>query len=117
MQGVRTEMISFLSALLTGMTVACVYWCIRKFRRVIRHSLTAVAVEDALYWAGAAIYVFAQIYYAESGSIRWYFVVGTGAGVLVFLLFVRLAGKTLARRNGKRKKKSVKTIEIKGKKR
>lgn len=117
MQGIRAEMISFLAAFLTGMTVACVYWCIRKLRRVVRHSLKLIAVEDAAYWVFSAVYVFAQMYYTESGRIRWYFAVGAGLGIVMFLLFIGLVGKALARRDGKREKKSTKGIEIKGKKR
>lgn len=93
MQGLRTEMIAFLTAFLTGMIVACAYLCIRKLRRVIRHSLTAIAVEDGVYWIGTAVYIFVQIYFTSSGSIRWYFVIGTVLGLLVFLLFGKLFRK------------------------
>lgn len=86
-------MTAFLTALLTGMIVGCAYMCIRKLRRVIRHSLTAVAVEDGLYWICTAIYIFVQIYLTSSGSIRWYFVIGTALGLLVFLLIGRLFHK------------------------
>lgn len=117
MQGLRAEIVSFLAAFLTGMTAVCIYWCIRKLRRVIRHSLTAVAVEDAVYWIGMAVYVFVQIYYTSSGSIRWYFVIGVLLGVLSFLLLGRLLQKIGRRLSGKREKKSGKTIEIREKKR
>ncbi|MDO4312255.1 MAG: spore cortex biosynthesis protein YabQ [Eubacteriales bacterium] len=106
MLGLREEIASFLTAFLTGMTVACVYLCIRKLRRVIRHSLAAVTVEDALYWIGTAVYIFVQIYHTSSGSIRWYFVIGMLLGLMVFLLLVRLIGKAGNSLYKKRKKKS-----------
>ena len=93
MQGLRVEMIAFLTAMLTGMIVGCAYLCIRKLRRIIRHSLTAVAVEDGLYWTCTAIYIFVQIYSTSNGSIRWYFVIGTALGLLIFLLFGKLFRK------------------------
>lgn len=106
MQGLRTEMTAFLTAFLTGMIVVCVYSCVRKLRRVIRHSLAAVTIEDALYWIGTAIYIFVQIYYTSSGSIRWYFVIGTMLGLFVYLLLEKMVGKLGARLDKKRKKKS-----------
>lgn len=93
MQGLRTEMVAFLTAFLTGMIVACAYLCIRKLRRVVPHSLTVIAVEDGLYWTGTAVYIFIQIYSTSSGSIRWYFVIGAGLGLLVFLLLGRILQK------------------------
>ena len=108
MQGLRTEMIAFLTAFLTGMIAACAYLCVRKLRRVIRHSLTAVAVEDGLYWTGTSVYIFVQIYSTSSGSIRWYFVIGAGLGLIVFLLFVRFFLKIGAGFYKKRNEKSAK---------
>lgn len=108
MQGLRTEIIAFLTAFLTGMIAACAYLCIRKLRRVIMHSLTAVAVEDGMYWTCTSVYIFAQIYSTSSGSIRWYFVVGTGLGLLVFLLFWKLLRKIGAGLYKKRNEKTAK---------
>ncbi len=96
MQGLRTEIAAFLTAFLTGMTVACAYLCIRKLRRVIPHSLSVIAVEDGIYWVGTAIYIFVQIYSTSSGSIRWYFIIGAGAGLLVFMLAGRVFRKIRA---------------------
>ena len=87
MKAIGSEGIAFLQALLAGMIVYSVYLCVRKLRRVIRHSLTAVAIEDALFWLASAIYLFVQIYYTSNGSIRWYFVLGVvlGAGIVFAL--------------------------------
>lgn len=108
MQGLRTEMAAFLTACLTGMIAACAYLCIRKLRRVIPHTLTAIAVEDGVYWVSTAIYIFVQIYVTSSGSIRWYFVIGTGAGLLVFMLLGRIFRKIGAGLYKKRNEKSSK---------
>ena len=108
MQGLRTEVTAFLTAFLTGMIVVCAYVCIRKFRRVIRHTLTMVAVEDGLSWTGTAVYIFTQIYSTSSGSIRWYFVIGAGLGTAVFLLFGRVFGNVWSKCIKKRSEKSRK---------
>lgn len=106
MQGLRVEGMAFLTALLTGMTAACAYLCIRKLRRVIRHSRAAVTAEDGLYWIAASLYVFVQMYHTSSGSIRWYFIIGAGLGILLFFLSGRLIGKMISERRKKRRKKS-----------
>lgn len=86
MLGLREEAVSFLTAVLAGMIVTCGYLCLRRLRRVIPHSLAVIAIEDALFWLCTAVYLFVQIYHTSSGSIRWYFVVGTIAGMSVMLI-------------------------------
>lgn len=108
MQGLKMELFAFLTAFFSGMTVACAYLCIRKLRRVIPHSLAAVGVEDGIYWTGTAIYIFAQIYSASSGGIRWYFVIGAGLGLLAFLLSGRLFRKLGSRLYKKKKQENRK---------
>lgn len=84
MSGLGAEGMAFVQACLSGMIVYTGYACIRKLRRVWKHNLVAVAVEDVLFWIAAAIFLFVQIYYTSDGSIRWYFVLGVviGAGIL-----------------------------------
>lgn len=109
MDGLEIEMAAFLAAILAGMTGACTYLCIRKFRRVVPHSLAAIAVEDGIYWVGTAIYMFVQIYKTSSGSIRWYFVTGVILGVWIFLAIqrigVRMMNRVYKRHDKKRAKK------------
>ena len=46
MYGIEVEGLSFLEAVLTGMTVCSVYTCLRALRRIIRHTPAAIAAED-----------------------------------------------------------------------
>lgn len=87
MSGVETEGMAFVQACLSGMIVYSGYYCIRKLRRVWKHNLLAIAIEDIVFWIVAAIFLFVQIYYTSDGSIRWYFVLGVvlGAGTLLVL--------------------------------
>lgn len=115
MLGLRTEMAAFLTAVLTGMIAVCAYDCIRQLRRLIPHSLTAIAAEDGAYWLGIAVYIFVQIYSTSSGSIRWYFVLGVILGILIFMMLGGLFRKLEA--GLYKKKKSRKGIEVIPKKR
>ena len=81
MPEIRGEVIVFLSAILTGVIVRLSYRCISCFRQIIKHSYFAMGIEDLIFWVSCAFYVFVQIYYTSSGSIRWYFVLGIVLGV------------------------------------
>lgn len=56
MFGIEAEGLVFVQALVTGMIVYDAYVCIRKFRRIIRHNLFAIAVEDVLFWLGMSLF-------------------------------------------------------------
>lgn len=90
MSGLKIEGMAFLTAVLTGMIVVCGYTCIRKLRRVIPHSDIMTSIEDVVYWLVTAVYVFVQIFYTSSGSIRWYFVAGVVIGGAVFFRICRI---------------------------
>lgn len=80
MPGIEEEGMVFVQALLAGMIVYCAYNCIRKFRRIVRHRLWVIVVEDVIYWIGISLFLTVQMYYASDGSIRWYFVLGVLLG-------------------------------------
>lgn len=86
--GLRKELFIFLMAILSGAIVRLAYQCISSLRIVIRHTHWAVELEDLAYWTGTAIFLFVQIYYTSSGSVRWYFIlgVGIGVGIMSFLI-------------------------------
>lgn len=90
--GITKELFIFLSAILSGAIVRLVYRCISCLRNVIHHTHWIIELEDLAYWVGTAIFLFVQIYYTSSGSVRWYFVLGIGLGasaMSVFLVAVR----------------------------
>ena len=87
MYGIEVEGLSFLEAVLTGMTVCSVYTCLRALRRIIRHTPAAIAAEDLFFWLGTALYMFVQIHHTTSGSIRWYFILGVVLGAIFASVF------------------------------
>lgn len=111
MPGIRAEGAAFLEAVLSGMTLYCVYTCIRLLRRIIHHTLSAIAAEDFLFWIGMALYLFVQIYHTSNGSIRWYFVLGVVLGGIFFHQMSKFILKIRKKMYGKKKKHSEKSIE------
>ena len=87
MHGIEVEGLSFLEAVLTGMTVCSVYTCLRVLRRIVRHAPAAIAAEDLFFWLATAFYMFVQIHHTTSGSIRWYFILGVVLGAIFASVF------------------------------
>ena len=106
MSGIGEEVNIFIQAVLSGFVVMGIYDIIRLFRRILPHNLTAVTLEDLFYWIGISLYLSVQIYLTSDGSIRWFFVTGTFAGVVLFAFVFSQIGKIY--------KKIKKSIEKKG---
>ena len=111
MLGIKAEGAAFLEAVLAGMILYCAYTCIRLFRRIVHHTLSAIAAEDFLFWTGTAVYLFVQIYHTSNGSIRWYFILGVVAGGLFFYQMSKFISKVRKKMYGKKKRDSKKSIE------
>jgi len=80
MIGIANELSIFVSACLSGNLICLIYYVLRVFRRLVKHSLVWVSIEDFVFWVGAAIYLFMEMYRTCAGSIRWYFVLGVLVG-------------------------------------
>lgn len=74
MPQIRGEIVIFLVSVVTGIMLRLVYRSISIFRQLVEHSLFIIGIEDMIFWLGAAIYVFVQIYHTSDGAIRWYFI-------------------------------------------
>ena len=117
MIGLKVEGTAFLQAVLSGMIVCSGYICIRRLRRVIRHNLIVIAIEDAIFWLVSSVYLFVQIYYTSDGSIRWYFVLGVALGVVLVNCLVRKLEKIREKNVRGGKKNSGQSLEFDEKKR
>lgn len=83
MPGLEKELGIFVHAVISGMAVYGVYTVIRMIRRLVKHNLLSVSIEDFLFWIGTSFYLFIQIYHTSDGSVRWYFVLGVVAGMIL----------------------------------
>ncbi len=80
MHGIEKELSGFLQAVLAGNMAYLIYSVLRVVRRIVKHNLFFVSLEDAMYWIGMGVYLFVQIYKTSNGTIRWYFVLGVFIG-------------------------------------
>lgn len=104
MLGIENEMLIFLCACLTGITVRAGYQTLIFLRKIIVHSNLAMGIEDLLYGVLMSAYIFSQMYATTYGSIRWYFLLGLVLGIILM--------QKMIRRKGKIHKKTKKNLEI-----
>ena len=101
---IRGELVIFLVSVVTGIMLRLVYRSISIFRQLVEHSLFIIGIEDIIFWLGAALYVFVQIYHTSDGSIRWYFILGVALGAVLMSVFLRSAEKLYKKIYGAKKK-------------
>lgn len=89
MAGIEREVIVFAVAVLSGASVRLAYRCLGCFREMIKHNPVLTGIEDLVFWIGAAVYLFIQIYQTNSGSIRWHFILGVVVGAVLMSWFVK----------------------------
>lgn len=93
MLGIGKEVMIFLYAGLSGIVVLFSYQILRLLRRLVRHHIIVVNLEDFIYWIGVSIYLFRQMYKTTYGSIRWFFVLGVVCGIILANLLLSLVKK------------------------
>lgn len=71
-------------SVLLGVGITILYDCLRIIRRVFRHGIIWVSVEDLLYWTGVSVCTFSLFYYENNGAIRWFAILGAALGMLLF---------------------------------
>ena len=100
--GIGKELSVFLQAVLAGNLIYLVYSLIRVMRRLWKHNLFFVSLEDLIFWIGTGIYLFVRIYQTSDGIIRWYFVIGVLLGGIVthFIIF-QISKKYISKRRKK----------------
>lgn len=101
MPGIREEVLIFVQAFLVGAILCTVYLCLRIFRRIVKHGLLAVSVEDFFFWTASGCYLFVKIYRTSDGNIRWYFVLGVILGAVFLAMLIRKVKKTVAKKGKK----------------
>ena len=117
MFGIEKEFLVFLHAIITGVFVTAVYLSLRVLRRIFRHALWVINIEDFIYWIFVSQYFFVQIYHTSNGEIRWYFVLGVVIGAILMHFFVAFTKKIDQKLSDLMEKKNGKTIDKSGEKR
>ncbi|NLJ96268.1 MAG: hypothetical protein GX321_03880 [Clostridiales bacterium] len=83
-QGIRIELHFFMISILWGIIILFAYDQFRILRRIIRHNLLFLTIEDLLFWILASVFIFAMIYEKNSGTIRGFSIMGMGIGMILY---------------------------------
>ncbi|MCD7922678.1 MAG: spore cortex biosynthesis protein YabQ [Clostridiales bacterium] len=80
----------FVQAVIVGAVLIFVYDLLRVFRRVVKHRVIGIAVQDMLFWMLCALGLFAFMYRQNDGIIRGFLILGAFCGMLFYrILFSR----------------------------
>lgn len=67
-----------------GIVLVLVYDCLRIFRRLVRHGVVWISLEDLCYWIFTAFVIFAMLYQKNDGLIRGFSIGGIVLGMLLY---------------------------------
>lgn len=79
-QSIIDEVTFLLHSFLMGILITFVYDGFIIMRRLIRHNLFLISVEDLIFWIACAIGVFYMLYEENNGILRWFAVFGAALG-------------------------------------
>lgn len=83
-QDIMNEVVFLLHSLVLGAVITFVYDGFLILRRLIKHTMILVSLEDMLFWICCAIFVFFMLYKENNGILRWFAVLGAGIGMLIY---------------------------------
>lgn len=88
-QEIVQELTFFTHSVLMGLAITFVYDWIRVFRRLFRHGVILMSVEDLLFWFACGLAVFYMLYKENDGTLRWFAVLGATLGMFLYKIIVR----------------------------
>lgn len=71
-------------SLLLGAVLTFLYDGFLILRKVIRHSMLFVSLEDMIFWIACAFLVFYTLYKENNGILRWFAVAGAAFGMIIY---------------------------------
>ena len=83
-QSIYHEIQFLLHSFLLGAVITFVYDNIRVLRRVIRHNVFFVSLEDLVFWIAVAISIFLLHHRENNGIFRWFSILGALVGMLLY---------------------------------
>ena len=87
-QSIVVEMTFLFHCFLMGIAVTAVYDIFLILRRVIRHNMLMVSLEDLVFWTICAISVFFMLYEENNGVLRWFAVLGAAIGMFLYKITI-----------------------------
>ena len=83
-QDIINEVYFLFSSILMGIIITFAYDFLLIIRRIVRHNLFFISLEDLIFWMVCAITVFYMLYKENNGILRWFAVFGAALGMLLY---------------------------------
>lgn len=87
-QDIINEVYFLLSSIIMGIIITFVYDFILIIRRLVRHNIFFISLEDFIFWISCAIAVFYMLYEENNGILRWFAVFGAALGMMVYKIII-----------------------------
>ncbi|PXV91088.1 spore cortex biosynthesis protein YabQ [Lachnotalea glycerini] len=87
-QNIINESYFFGCCVLTGIAVISSYDLIRILRRIVKHGVIAIGIEDFIYWVVCGFFVFHIIYIRNDGILRGFAILAIILGMLIYNLTI-----------------------------
>lgn len=83
-QDIIHEVVFLFHSLLLGAAITFIYDGFLILRRLFKHTMFLVSLEDFIFWAACAVGVFGVLYKENDGMLRWFSVAGAAIGMLIY---------------------------------
>ena len=83
-QNIINEVTFFFHSFLMGIVITFIYDGFIILRRLVRHNIFLISLEDMIFWIACAIGVFYMLYEENNGILRWFAVVGAALGMVIY---------------------------------
>lgn len=87
-QNIVNEATFLLHSFFMGVIITFVYDGFLILRRLIKHNLFLISVEDLIFWVACAIGVFYMLYEENNGILRWFAIFGAAMGMFAYKLSI-----------------------------
>ncbi len=81
---ITIELQFFLISILWGGVLLLAYDMLRILRRLVKHGVFLIAVEDMIFWLAASLFIFTMIYRINNGIIRGFSIIGMLLGIILY---------------------------------
>lgn len=85
---IQQELYFSLHSIALGVLITFSYDWIRIARRVVKHNLLFISIEDFLFWVICSIRIFLMLYQENNGILRWFAVIGALIGMFFYKLLI-----------------------------
>lgn len=83
-QDIIREVIFVSHFFLMGIIITFVYDSLRILRRLVKHNIFWISLEDLFFWMVCAVSAFGMLYRENNGTLRWFAVAGAFLGMLIY---------------------------------